>query len=319
MAEGKQRGIVYSLITLLLVVPLLLYMISYLDSAGSRDELISLKIRGIEISNFANSVSQDVPRIFRITSKRALISAINEIDINGTPLLDAQANIVELMLNSSINNKSSPFMNASSLKEWASRMENQSNNYGFKTNITFLYVNVTPYDSFNLEFSMRLFVNSTDYDGIVSIVRTYNETFILSLEGMEDVLYPLNTGGFVRRLIRKANFTVFGASAVDDAITLERYTSTQEGGSFLDRMEGKNYLQKKYADQSSLQIGLESFVNLQEIASRGLPIKENQTNIDHLYFNSSTFNGCLVTASNYSWLKLDYPHNETYGVETAPC
>jgi len=36
------------------------------------------------------------------------------------------------------------------------------------TNLTFVYLNVTPYDSFNLEFSMLLSVNATDADGIVS-------------------------------------------------------------------------------------------------------------------------------------------------------
>ncbi|MEK6954569.1 MAG: hypothetical protein AABX01_06160 [Candidatus Micrarchaeota archaeon] len=319
MPRGKHKGIVYSLITLLLVVPILLYLITYQEAAGSRDELASLKIRGIEISNFANSISQDVPRIFAITSKRALISAVNEIDVDGTALNNSQAGIVELMYNATIYNKSSQFMAGSSLLDWASRMSAQGRRFGFDTNITILYLNVAPYDSFNLQFSLLLFVNATDTDGIVSIVRTYNESYILPLEGMEDVLYPLNTNGFIKRLIKRANFTVYGSWSVDQAITQEVYMGTDDGGSFLDRMEGKNYLQGKYAALSPRVIGLESFVNLQKIAAVGHPTKGNQTIIDHLYFNSSVFGGCDVTNSSYSWFKLDYPHNATYNVSTAAC
>ncbi|MFH1750782.1 MAG: hypothetical protein ABH863_03830 [Candidatus Micrarchaeota archaeon] len=314
----KRKGIVYSLITLLLVAPLLLFLISYEESVGTRDELASLKIRGMEISNYANSISQDVPRIFSITSRRALISAVNEIDINGTPLDDSQARIIELMYNATIYNRSSAFMNASSLLDWADRMEAQGTRFGFDTNITFLNLDVVPFDSFKLEFSMLLLVNATDLDGIVSFVKVYNESYILPLEGFEDVLYPLNTNGFVKRLIRKANFTVYGSMAVDEAVLQEIYLSSDEGASFLDRMEGKSFLQGKYAALSTNTIGLESIVNLQKIASIGLPLRDNQTAVDYMYFNSSIFQGCDVLNGSYSWLKLDAAHNATYGVPIGP-
>src|SRR3989344_6147257 len=196
MATRRRKGIVYSLITLLLVMPIPPFPISYQEAAGSLDEVAALKIRGIEISNFADSVDQDVPRIFRITATRAIISAINEIDINGTALNNSQLQLIELMYNASIYNRSSQFMNASSLRDWADRMKQQGSRFGLNTNLTFVYLNVTPYDSFNLEFSMLLSVNATDADGIVSIYRTYNQSFVMPLEGLEDPLYMLSTNGF---------------------------------------------------------------------------------------------------------------------------
>ncbi len=313
---SRRKGIVYSLITLLLVLPLFLFIITYLDTAGSRDEVTSLKIRGIEISNFANSISQDVPRILRITSKRALISALNEVDLNGTPLDDAQLRIRELMLNGTIYGSESSFMDASSLQNWAERMQVRGSRLGLNTNISVTYLNVTPYDSFNLEFVMLLEVNASDTVGTVSIFRTYNQSYIirLSLEGLEDSLYPLNTLGFVKRNIAEANFSVYGSWGVDEAIRQEVYVNSSEGGSYLDRMEGKTHLQAKYASQSPRQIGLEGFVNLQKLGEMGITIKGNQTNLDYLYFNETVSDGCTVTNSSFSWLKLDSTTANRYNV-----
>ncbi|MFH0971072.1 MAG: hypothetical protein V1835_00745 [Candidatus Micrarchaeota archaeon] len=312
----RHKGIIYSLITLILLMPLLFFLVSYLQTSGSRDELSNLKIRGIEISNFANSVSEDVPRILKITAKRALISAINEIDMNGTPLDDAQFRIVELMLNATLNGTNSTFMNGSSLEDWASRMEILGTKYGFSTNITFLYLNVSPYDSFSLEFQMVLFVNATDPDGMVSIMRTYNISYLHSIEGLEDPLYPLSTNGFVKRIVKRSQFNVDNVSNCDIAIANETYMSSNDGASFFDRMENKTVIQPKYSSLSPNTIGLESFANVQRIAQVGVPVKVNQTVVDHLYFNGTAVDGCTVVGSSYSWFRLDLAHNATYNVST---
>ncbi len=313
----RRRGVLYSLITLILVLPLIFFVIAYLQSSSSVDELSSLKIRGIEMSQFANSISEDVPRILRITSKRALISAVNEVDVNGTPLDDARLRIRELMLNGSVYGINSTFMNGSTMEAWAGRMRIVGMRYGFDTNITFLALDVVPFDSFNLEFSLLLLVNATDPDGQVAIVRTYNQSYVLPLEGIEDLYYPLSTNGFIKRDVRRATFPVEGDFAIDQAIEQELYMNTSEGGSYFDRMEGKGYIQQKYAALSPRQIGLESIVNLQDLGKVGIALRENQTAIDHLYFNSSTFDGCPSTNSSYGWLKLDAEHAAVYNASIA--
>ena len=136
----------------------------------------------------------------------------------------------------------------------------------------------------------------------------------MPLEGLEDPLYMLSTNGFVKRTIQKANLTVYGSWAVDQTITSERYMATDDGPSFLDRMEGRTTNQEKYSGMSPEVIGLESFVNLQQISQVGIPVRENQSNIDHQYFNESTFTGCMVLNTSYPWFKLDSFHNATYGV-----
>ncbi|MFH1442571.1 MAG: hypothetical protein ABIG96_00905, partial [Candidatus Micrarchaeota archaeon] len=191
--------------------------------------------------------------------------------------------------------------------------------YGFNTNITALYLNVTPYDSFNLIFYMLLFINSTDPEGTISIARTYNESYLLSIEGLDDLLYPLSTNGFVKRTISKAYFPVDNSSNVDIAVATEVYLSSVEGGSFMDRMEGEPLLQEKYSSMSPNAIGLEGFVNLQRLSQIGLTIKDNQSDLDFLYFSNMSVLGCNVQNSTYSWLKLDAGNATKYGVTVDSC
>lgn len=311
---GKQKGIVYSLITFILILPILVFLTTYLETASSRDELASIKIRGIELSNFANSISQDVPRIFKITATRALISAVNEIDVNGTPMDDAQLRIRELMLNATIYGQNSTFMQGSSLNDWADRMVLQGRRYGLNTNITFIYLNVTPYDSFSLSFNILLAVNSSDSDHTVEIVKTYNQTYLLPLEGFEDLLYPLSTSGFVKRQIKRPTYSFTNLTNIDQAVLDESYTSSMVGASFLDRMENKTTIQAKYLGQSANIIGLESIINLQKISLVGIPLRQNQSSVDYIYFNATTVNGCAVTNSSYYWLRLNDSDATRYGV-----
>ncbi|MBI5224666.1 hypothetical protein HY989_02255 [Candidatus Micrarchaeota archaeon] len=312
--QKKSRGIIYSLITLMLVLPLLVYLMAYVDTSAARDEVAVLKIRGIELSNYVHSINEDVPRIFKITASRALIAAVNEIDINGTPLDDANMRITELMVNSTIYGQNSSFMNGSTLTGWASRMSNLGTKYGLMTNISFLNVSVKPYDSFTLEFSMVLFVNSTDSDGTVTIARYYNESYFLSLDGFEDFLYSLNTKGFAKRIIHQYPGYVANVSDVDSLTSTGYYLNSTLGPSYLDRMEGKLFQQSKYVSQTNRQIGLESIVDIQKLLQVGQTISANQTDVDYQYFNSTFIQGCAVVGSSTSWLKLDATHATQYGV-----
>ncbi|MFH1200226.1 MAG: hypothetical protein V1708_04105, partial [Candidatus Micrarchaeota archaeon] len=132
----------------------------------------------------------------------------------------------------------------------------------------------------------------------------------------EDPLYPLNTNGFVKRVIARANGTVYGAEAVDNATLRKWYVNSSEGPSFLDRMEGRLFVSGYYANMSANQtIGLDSFVNLTEISGAGIAVDSNKTIVDHLYFNGSDYDAWPVNGSAISWMKLDEAHAAIYGVQ----
>jgi len=308
------RGLVYSIITLLLLTPIFLFIAAYLEAEQTRDEQTVLKIRGDEISNYAESISLDVPRILDMTSKRALVAALNYIDVNGTPLDDAQYRVEELMLNRTIYGSNSSFMTSSSLHDWEDRIEAIGTRFGLIANVSVLALEVAPYDSFRLNVSLSIGVNITDAVSSIAVRRAYHEYELLSLEGFEDPLYPLNTNGFIKRTIARAGGPVSGAEAVDNATDLKWYMASSEGPSFLDRMEGRLHVSPRYAAMTANPIGLDSFAGLQEFSGAGIAIDLNKSVVDHMYFNATHYDAWPVDGSNITWMKLDEQHATIYGV-----
>jgi hypothetical protein len=95
------------------------------------------------------------------------------------------------------------------------------------------------------------------------------------------------------------------------------YQSSQNGASYLDRLEGKLEKQTKYSSQSNNEIGLESFINKNKIPS-GMTVNMEKTNIDYIYFSTSSVNGDKVKGiSNSNWFRIDDSHQPTYGIDVS--
>ncbi len=311
---GKRKGVLYSVIAVTVLAPLLFYLVVYLNSLQTQEEHTVLKVRGVELANYMESISLDVPRILDITSKLAFVAALNEIDANGTPLDDARLRLQELMRNGTLYGSNSTFLNSSNLGDWSDRMEQLGTRFGLQTNVTISNLNISLSNSFTLNFSMNVIVNSTDPLTQIRVDRAYFQTALVSVEGFEDPLYPLETNGFVKRIV---NRTVLpqNISAVNNASLYKLYWSSSEGASFLDRMEGRYYLSAAYNVTGTE--GLESFVDLAEISAVGVSVRTNQSVVDFNYFSPLTIDGCPVVNASYSWFKLDSSSASKYNVNAS--
>lgn len=90
------------------------------------------------------------------------------------------------------------------------------------------------------------------------------------------------------------------------------YIESQEGPSFLDRLEGKM--------QNTEGKGIKSIVNLEELYANDIPIKSGETLVDYLYFNAVTNTGKTVRGLKQTWFIIDeeldgtQTNAEIYGV-----
>jgi len=309
----KNKGIFYSIVTLLFLVPLILYATTYLDITSAQLEYKKTKITGEKLSAYVESINSDLPRALEIIGKQSVAAAIAQIDYSGTPLDDANNRIIEVMMNGTIYSRPTNLTN-STLPSWVNAAIFKGVRYGFETNITIKNLSVNAYDSFHVLLRATIIVNSTESSRTMRLDKTYNEDLVLSIEGFEDTIYTLNTNGLLTRTIKKANITVSGATAVDTAVAQKLYMSSNDGPSFLDRLEGRLSTSSKYSSQTPNIIGLETLIYLPEISYVGVPIKTSQSVIDHYYFGSSAHAGSLVEDSSYDWLRLDASHAAFYGV-----
>lgn len=101
------------------------------------------------------------------------------------------------------------------------------------------------------------------------------------------------------------------------------YHSSTSGASFLDRLEGKNFVQTKYSSQTNNTIGLERFLDKEYLISLDFgPVDTERTNIDYLYFSeySGVVNGVKGLDIDFLDFKIDNEaslgstHQVIYGV-----
>ncbi len=309
-----ERGLLYSIMLLLLLAPVLLFIFSYSNTASQKNAQLVSHIRGSEMASFSSSVTQDVPRVLEIAGKRAIVSAINYIDINGVPLDDAELRIRELMVNNSLYGGHQPAMDGASVADWTVNLAALGAQRGFNVTVNITGVRITPKDAFTLNMTAYLQVNITDTVQPVNITRTYYDYKDIPISGFEDPLYVLNSQGFIKRAFTVNKSSAFGTAAFDNFASKAWYVPSSTGPSFLDRLEGKFYAQSKYSSQTPALIGLDSMVNITEFEIRGLPVRHNQSTLDYHFFNSTTIYGYKITGSSLPLQRLANGTNASYGV-----
>ncbi len=245
-----------------------------------------------------NSILIDSKKALGIVGKRAISSAISWIITNGTPLDSAEIRIKELMINGTLYGKSQELMKDSTLLNWAASLENLLNKKGLFAKIEIKNLSIIPYDSFHLLLSANISLNLTNQDIRTSIARSQIVSSIISIENFEDPLYPLNTLGRVTNVIIKSknwlNYSSEDLTNLKEDLNNSWYHPSLYGASFLDRLEGKFFVDPKRKGVKEI-IGLESFVNKEKLYSYGLGIWIDRSNIDYLYFSGTPHTAFKIT------------------------
>jgi hypothetical protein len=137
----------------------------------------------------------------KITGRRAMLAAVNNVIMTGSYLDNSTLRFHELFTNSSIYDKPSAIMANNTLAEWRSRMLEQ--NLSFTIGLGFSDPVIANYDGVNIKISMLLTVNVTDSLGISRIDRAAWKDVVVSVDGIEDPIFPLSTSGYVKKVVKE--------------------------------------------------------------------------------------------------------------------
>ncbi|MCS7123158.1 MAG: hypothetical protein RMJ17_01085 [Candidatus Aenigmarchaeota archaeon] len=281
------KGIAFSIVILFLVWLFFLIVFTQQAHFFEISKIDTLKNRINSMVILFDSISRDSEKAMVIIAKRAMNAAINKVIEEGKGLTSANKTIVELIVNGTINNDLQPLMENSTLKDWINKMIFLANQKGFFLTIDIINIFIYLNDSFNLAIEYKFKITIKDEKTDSRISKTIEKTAYSSILNLEDPLYPLNTLGRVTNYFRESphwmNYT--NVSKLLDDLNNSYYHISLNGASFLDRLEGKYFVQDKYRVTKNY-VGLESFVNKDKILISGLPIRINQTNIDYLYFSN---------------------------------
>jgi hypothetical protein len=186
----------------LFLIPFLALIIFYSQSQTSN---IDINIRASELEYFSKSVEKDLARFLEIHGKRALISAVSKIVVNGTGLDNAQLRLNEIIENGTLYGEPAPLLDTSNLQTWKLTISDIASNLGFNVQYKSVEMNITQNDSFNILFKIKIYINISDITNGMGVLKNVTTSALVSIEGIEDPLYPLNTYGRVVRFIKISN------------------------------------------------------------------------------------------------------------------
>ncbi len=300
--------------TLLLLVPIITLAFYYSQAWPQATERLVSRSVGFGVENFVGSVADDFPRAVEISGKSAAAALVNHVVSSGEAVDDAEAKIAELANNGYYYGSPSVLMSNNSLLAWTKRLEEKAPYFGLSVIVNITNYSAVPFDAFHVLLNATISVNASNENYEVNFSRSYSAYKIVSIEGLEDPLYALNTRGLGHRTIKANVSSVYGVEAVDDAAFEAYYVASSHAPCFFDRLENKKTLSAKYEAQARFNPGFESFVNTLSLSQQGVEVQDNASVIDHYYFDLPQQYGFAVNDSGFAWLKLDAEHAVIYGV-----
>jgi hypothetical protein len=194
------RGQVYSLIAILMVIPLVFFITQYMVSVQTLKFGTSERIIADQLKETQRSIETDFSRAVQISGIRACLGATDYMIREGEPLDDAEARLGELILNGTLFGNQTYVMEDNTIDDW--RDDIYSITPGFSVLIGYSNFTLQNYNGFYLVAGIRLRLNISDKLEIARISKNVDKTILIPLENIEDPMFPYRTGGVFPRTIR---------------------------------------------------------------------------------------------------------------------
>jgi hypothetical protein len=210
----SNRGYIYTVAALMFSLVLLSLISLYYESYRTTVEMDPARIRTDELHYFVESCKKDIGRAMVISGRRAAVY-LADYAINSTkPLDDPQGSLKELLINGTItaDNKTVKVthMRNNTLQEWLERFQNISEEMNFRSNLSFVSMDIYHYDSWHFMQVITLSFNVSDLKSAKDEMSRYENQNVkiyslVPLDGLEDPFYSLGTASKVRRYVSKGN------------------------------------------------------------------------------------------------------------------
>ncbi len=300
----KKKAMFFTIAAVALL--LALSLVISLQAKYKPKDMIVLETRISTMDDFVRNVNSDLQRGLYISSFRAVLSMEDFVLSNGSFLDSSENAFRELVLNGTLYNSQVSLMRDSTMVEWAERIQSKAADIGLFANISIDGISLSNSDSWTLLVESNVTINVTDSLDSASWRINRSVRSSISIIGLEDPVFSLNTQGRVVRLINSSPFEgnyVSGSNASGLLAHIDgKYYANSTGPSFLMRLEG-NY--------SNSSFGIESFVNVPELMHAGISEQEKSM-VDYVYFGNLSTGSIYSVNGTYNWFILDDAHLEKY-------
>lgn len=207
----KNSGQFFSIITIIMIIPLLALAGVFSESLSGYGEEIGSLVKLKSSYYYYHSVDQDLLRAGEIVARRSVVAALNWIVENGEGLSSSEETLRELFEEGSINGTDARIMNRSTIHHWLNTTENISRERGYRLNLSldFSEESIGMKTSWKITFGLNYSLTLTDRNRLFTLRRNLSKKILVPVTDLEDPLITLRTGGKVVYPVKKASFDYF--------------------------------------------------------------------------------------------------------------
>ncbi len=314
MKQFNKKGFTY-LVTATILATIIIFVFLSTNRYTFQDKQDIYESRVKLMNDFVTDFNQDVHRATYISSFRALLSLEDYIASTSAGFFNNTATAFEeAFFNGTINQTNVTLMNASSFSDYLARVNFLASQIGLRANITVLNITLSQEDPWKITVAVHTKVNISDTKHVASwhFEKTY--TTQVPIFDLRDPLYSKFTENTVPNTVREAPFLFLVNTSDNDTTNLQLlanksyYIASTNAPSFLQHFENNN---------TPSPYGIQSIVNIGDIAAQDKDVYENRIKVDFIYFNDlGGVKLCNVTGLPAS-LYFVIPQNEatTYEVD----
>ena len=310
----SKKGFFFTLIGLFMII-LFVSMIHSTKSTKYTTKSIVIANRLQTLNNFISDVEKDLEREMFIGGFRTFLSLHNHIRETEGFLTDMDSTFFEVFINGSINSTPISLMEQEGIgadfNSWMDRINEEATKFSVSvaaapSNMELFHV--TPW---TVRLSLNVTFNFTDTRELAKWTISKNYIYDFPIEGFEDPIYTVYTEGKITYIVNNSRFSQF----VDEDNVTTNLTLTLNNSLYTASDTAPSYLMRFVGNLSDSLLGIESFVNLEQLNTQNIPVR-NKTLIDYIYFNDSNMpdDWCIIQ-NMPDWFRIDKSHASEYDVD----
>lgn len=303
-AFGKKA--VFFTFTAVLLLGVLLLSFSVYSRYTLRTKSMLIETRVLTMDSFIKDLEKDATRGLYISSHRSILTMVQHITSTGKFVDSAETRFNEVIFNGTINGTAQALIANTTLTDWMQKMKLQGNKIDLTVNFTVQSLEIGMASPWEVEVKAEMGILVSDALGTASWNTTRNLTAKVGIEGFEDPVYAVKTGGRVLNTIEMTPFEDFVVSNDTSNLIVHAnnsyYVAWSTGPDFLMRMEG---------NLNSSDYGIESIINLDALSQQGITVQEKSA-VDHIYWSSKAVSSYSIEGMP-SWFMMDDEYNNNTG------
>ncbi|PIN93482.1 hypothetical protein COU54_02820 [Candidatus Pacearchaeota archaeon CG10_big_fil_rev_8_21_14_0_10_31_24] len=270
--------------------------------------LVNTRVQTMD--DFLKALEINLERELYTSGFRIIFLAEDEIVSTGGYIENFSSFFNEAFENGTVNGEPKDIMIGATKSDLIDSMNEKASKINANVFLSDVSTSYSQVDPWNVQFVFSFNLSLEDNSNLARWERFQEITTLVGVEGFEDPIYIVNTNALVSR---KINRTIYEGNYVVDS-DISNFYSHVFSGYYAESVNSPSFLNRLEGNLSQDDNGIESFVNLAELDSQGLPISD-KTTTDHIYFSGQNPTHYGVTGMP-SWFGVDdlYRRLEKYNL-----